>query len=106
DRARRILLAALPPKVSEVADWERLPRSRRRVAPAVEPGRRAASEQSSRAGGEEILAGSVPAAVLFYLVLTAIGLAAFALTYVLFPKMADRGAGLARVIGVALATYV
>jgi YYY domain-containing protein len=103
-RARRILTAAMPTPPPTMWDWEKAPRARRKVGPPVMPDRR--SSHAPAPATSDSLIGSVPAALLWYLALTALGAAAFPLCWFLFSRFADRGFGLARLVGVAVATYV
>jgi 4-amino-4-deoxy-L-arabinose transferase-like glycosyltransferase len=50
--------------------------------------------------------GSGVAAVLWYLVLLLIGALAFPLAHALFPRLQDRGAGVARLLGLLFGTYL
>ena len=49
---------------------------------------------------------SLSAAAIWLLALYLIAIATFPLAFALFPRLADRGAGLARILGLALVTYV
>jgi YYY domain-containing protein len=49
--------------------------------------------------------GSVPALLIWYAALLLVQAAAFPIAYRLLPRLADRGFGLARVLGVAIPTY-
>jgi YYY domain-containing protein len=50
--------------------------------------------------------GSVFALLIWYAALLCVGAAAFPLAFRLFPRLADRGFGFARVLGLAFATYL
>lgn len=105
-RVRSILSAAMPSVPPTLNDWERFPRSRRRVTAALVPGpggeaaRKAAAPASAETGP-----GSLSAALLCYAVLALAGALASPLAYALFPRLPDRGFGLARILGLAAATY-
>lgn len=104
-RVRQILLAAIPQAPPTIADWEKWPRSHRKVSAPVRPPRRADLE--SRQGNVEPRdVGSVQAALTWYLALLVLGLAAMPIAFSLFPRLSDRGFGFARVLGVLLPTYL
>jgi YYY domain-containing protein len=105
-RARRMLTAALPSTPITMDEWQLLPRSRQRVAPALIPPRGKGPEPSSAPDSRELPLASLGAALLFYLAVLLVGALAFPVTYALFPKLEDRGAGLARVFGLVIVTYV
>jgi YYY domain-containing protein len=103
DRARKLLLAALPRTPPTIWDWEKLPRGKRAVSPPVEPP--ASKGTSSVAPPVDAEMGSIPAAILWYLAIAAVGAAAFPLCAVIFSRLSDRGFGFARLAGLVFATY-
>ncbi|MGE5412788.1 MAG: DUF2298 domain-containing protein, partial [Syntrophomonadaceae bacterium] len=106
--ARRILLAAIPQTPPTMNDWERWTRSLRRVSAPVRPDRAAAPAEAAGPSVEpgETVGSSFGAAIAWYVALAAVGLAALPLAWALFPRLMDRGFGLARIVGLVLATYV
>ena len=102
--ARAMLLAALPATPATMQDWERWPRTLRRVSEPVRPDRRPAAETS--AATEPPSAGSIRAALVWYLALLLVGAVAAPLCFAAFPNLADRGLGFARVFGLVLVTFV
>src|SRR5262249_35478040 len=50
--------------------------------------------------------GSIAAAVIWFLALEIVGIAALGLVYVLFPYLSDRGAGFAKVFGLAGSVFI
>ncbi len=105
-RVRKTLMAALPPAVPTLGDWERLPRSQRRVSSPLVPPHRADLARAEKATvSPERTVGSFAAAILWYLVIAAVGLLALPLTHRLFARLSDRGYGLARIVGLAVAAY-
>ncbi len=104
--ARRILLAALPQTPPTMNDWEKWPRVLRRVSAPVRPDRSAAPAESGPSiEPDESPGSSVGAALAWYLALAAVGAAAMPLAWTLFPRFADRGFGLTRILGLVFATY-
>ena len=105
DRARQILLAPLQTTPPSIADWERWPRSRRRVTAPVLPDVDAAAVRPLTGEASEETVSSWWALLLFYGVSSAAGLFAWPIAWRLFPRLHDRGAGVARTMGVVLPTY-
>ena len=105
-RVRSILLASMPAVPPTIWDWEKAPRSQRKVARSLVPARRLDAE---RVGTPRLearpAAGSWGAAILFYLATAFIGLLALPFVTVAFGRMRDRGAGFARVVGLIVSTY-
>ncbi len=101
-RARAILLAAMPVTPPTIWEWEKAPRRNRRVSESLVPARQAASDRVSTA---ERATGSWGAAILFYLATALVGFLALPLSTVVFGALPDRGAGVARIVGLAVATY-
>jgi YYY domain-containing protein len=106
DRARKILLAALPQTPLTIYDWEKLPRSRRPVGSSLIPARRTDLEKETRAALPSLGLGSVGAGLLWYAALAAIGIIGLPLAWILFPRLEDRGAGVARVLALLLAAFL
>jgi YYY domain-containing protein len=105
--ARRLLLAAIPETPPTMSDWERWPRSLRRVSEPVRPDRSTHLETSASAPSVEPgETNSLVAALLWYAALALVGLAAAPLCFVWFPRLGDRGLGFARILGLVLATYL
>ncbi|MDQ2869129.1 MAG: DUF2298 domain-containing protein [Acidobacteriota bacterium] len=102
-RARAILLAAIPVTPPTIWEWEKAPRRSRRVSESILPPRQAGAERASAAS--ERSGGSWSAAVLFYLATALVGLLALPFVTVLFGSLPDKGAGMARIVGLAVATY-
>ncbi len=103
-RARRILLAALTAPPPTMWDWEKWPRSRRKVSAPIIPAHGAAVPASVPAGRDGEI-GSLAAAAIWYLALAAVGAAALPLAWVFFSRLSDRGFGFARVLGLLLAAF-
>src|SRR5262249_8499709 len=105
-RARQILLAAMPSTPTTIWDWEKWPRSRRHVVSPVRPERGASVQQAAAtATGRPEETSSLYALLLFYVAALGAGAAAFPIAWNLFPKLADRGAGFSRVLGLILGSY-
>ena len=85
-------------------DWERWPRALRRVTAPVRPDRRVVQGADSPAY-EPGAASSLGAAIRWYLGLALVGLLAVPLAFATFPRLADRGFGFARILGLVLVTY-
>ncbi|MGE5277260.1 MAG: DUF2298 domain-containing protein [Acidobacteriota bacterium] len=103
-RARRILLAAMPTPPPTIYDWEKWPRSRRKTSPPVVPPHLARGPSGAPALAEAET-GSVAAAAIWYGSLLVLAAAALPLAWLFFSRLSDRGFGLARVLGLVLATY-
>jgi YYY domain-containing protein len=107
ERATQILLAAIPRTPPTLGDWEKFPRSRRIVSAPIRPPRHADAEKTARrAPIPELKVGSVGSAFIWYLAILLVGAAAFPLAHAFFPRLADRGAGVARILGLAATTYL
>ena len=106
DRARKILLAAMPQTPPTIWDWEKMPRSARPVGTSLLPARRADVEKETRAALPALGLGSFGAGILWYAALLAVGLVGLPLAYALFPRLEDRGAGVARLLALLLATFL
>jgi len=106
ERAAQILLAAIPKTPPTLSDWEKFPRSRRIVSAPVLPPRRAELQKSASAATPELAVGSLGAAVVWYLAILLVGAAAFPLAHAFFPRLADRGAGVSRILGLVGATFL
>jgi YYY domain-containing protein len=107
DKAKALLLAAIPQTPPTMNDWERWPRALRRVTEPVRPDRRTTSETSpSPPALETAIGSSFVAALVWYLVLAVVGLVGAPLCWAAFPRLADRGFGFARLAGLVVATYV
>jgi YYY domain-containing protein len=105
--ARSLLLATMPQTPPTMSDWERWPRALRRVSEPVRPDRSARPEAPPSAPSVEPgETGSIAAALLWYVALALVGLAATPLAFVWFPRLGDRGFGFARILGLVLATYL
>jgi YYY domain-containing protein len=102
-RVRSMLLASMPTTPPTIWDWEKAPRSQRKISRSIVPSRGPSVEKPSRLEGGS--GGSWTAAILFYLAAALLGLLALPLTTALFSNLRDRGAGVARVIGIVIATY-
>ena len=89
-----------PPTIWE---WEKAPRRSRRVSESLLPPRQAGAERASATS--ERGGGSWSAAILFYLATALVGFLALPLVTVLFGSLPDKGAGIARLVGLAVATY-
>jgi YYY domain-containing protein len=106
-RATQILLAAIPQTPPTIADWEKLPRSRRTLGTAIYPPRRADVQKSMRRGASpELEIGSIGSAVVWYLAILLVGVVAFPIAHAFFPRLEDRGAGVARILGLVGMTYL
>jgi YYY domain-containing protein len=107
DRVRKILLASMRTPPPYLGDWEKWPRSQRRVVAALVPPHRrdlARSEPVPVKG--ESRTGSLAAALLWYLAAAGVGAVAMPFTYRLFARLPDRGFGFARILGLAVSTYL
>jgi len=103
-KVRSLLLAAIPEIPPTMHDWERWPRALRRVTAPVRPDRRVVDGAESPAY-EPGAASSLGAAIRWYLGLALVGLLAVPLAFATFPRLADRGFGFARILGLVLVTY-
>ena len=107
ERTKQILLASMPRTPPTLGDWEKFPSSRRIVSAPIYPPRRADVEKaSSRKPSSEPSAGSWAAALLWYIAIALVGAIAFPIAHAFFPRLADRGAGLTRVLGLVGTTYL
>jgi YYY domain-containing protein len=107
ERARQILLASMTGTPPTLGDWERFPRSRRIVSAPLVPPRRAELENEAKpVGRSESELGSVAAAAVWYLAILLLGAVAFPIAHALFSRLADRGAGVARILGLVGATWL
>ena len=106
EAARRILLSAIPQTPPTMNDWERWPRSLRRVSAPVRPDRRPEAEAAAPSvePGDTVVS-SLYAAAVWYLALALVGLLAWPIVWMLFPRLGDRGFGLSRIFGLVLGTY-
>ena len=105
EAARRLLLAAIPQTPPTMNDWERFPRSLRTVSEPVRPDRRPGLDRSPTVEPGDLAGGSFSAAILWYLALVLVGVVAWPVVWTLFPRLGDRGFGLARVVGLVFLTY-
>jgi YYY domain-containing protein len=106
DRVSKILIAAMPVSPPTIWDWEKLPRSRRAVGSSLLPPRRADVEKETTSGLPSSAVGSVVAALLWYVVLLLMGILALPAVHLCLPRLQDRGAGFARIVGLVLSTYL
>ncbi len=102
-RAKTLLMAAIPQTPPTMSDWERWPRALRRVGEPVRPDRREAPEKATSVEPGD--SSSIPATAVWYLALLLVGALSAPLCWAAFPRLADRGLGLARVLGLVIATY-
>ncbi len=102
-RARSILRAAIPTTPPTIWEWEKAPRPQRKVSRSIVPSRgpNVESTTSRLEGGGD----SWSSAILFYLASAFLGLLALPLVSVIFSNLRDRGAGVARITGLVIATY-
>jgi YYY domain-containing protein len=106
-RATQILLASMPKAPPTLGDWEKFPRSRRIVSAPIYPPRRADVEKNMRrAATPELAIGSVGSAIVWYLAMLLVGAVAFPIAHAFFPRLEDRGAGVARTLGLVGMTYL
>jgi YYY domain-containing protein len=105
DAARRLLLSTISRTPPTMNDWERFPRSLRTVAEPVRPDHRPGLEKAPTLDPGEPAGGSLGAAIVWYLGLALVGIVAWPIVWNLFPRLGDRGFGLARVVGLVLLTY-
>ena len=103
EAARRLLLAAIPRTPPTMNDWERFPRSLRTVAEPVRPDHRPGLEKAPTLDPGEPAGGSLGAAIAWYLGLALVGVVAWPVVWKLFPRLGDRGFGLARIVGLVFA---
>ena len=103
-KAKKLLLAAMPETPPTMNEWEKWPRALRRVSAPVRPDHRAQAEQTPSV--EPGKGGSFSAAALWYLALLLLGVVAAPLCWAAFPRLADRGLGFARLVGLVAATYL
>ena len=107
ERVTQILLASMPKTPPTLGDWEKFPRSRRIVSAPIYPPRRDDLLKSARrAPTLETGTGSFGSPVVWYLAVLLVGAVAFPITHAFFPRLADRGAGVARILGLVGMTYV
>ena len=104
EKAKAMLLASIPSTPPIMNDWERWPRSLRRVTEPVRPDHRAEVEKAPSVEPGE--GGSLGAAVAWYLALLLVGALAAPLCWAAFPRLPDRGLGFARIAGLVTATYL
>lgn len=104
DRARSILSSAMREEPPNMNVWETWPRAKRRVTSPIVPSRQ--PELAARAARPDLPIGSAAAAALFYLTLLVVAMLAWPVAYSLFPRFEDRGAGLARLLGLLFSTYL
>jgi YYY domain-containing protein len=105
DAARKLLLAAIRETPPTMNEWEKWPRALRRVSAPVRPDRLAEHAAAAPSVEPGDAAGSLAAAVAWYVALALVGLLALPLVWALFPRLSDRGFGFARILGVVFATY-
>jgi YYY domain-containing protein len=106
-RATQILLASMPKTPPTLGDWEKFPRSRRIVTAAIYPPRRADVEKRvRRVAPLELAIGSIGSAIVWYLAIVLAGAVAFPIAHAFFPRLQDRGAGVARTLGLVGMTYL
>jgi len=107
DRVTQILLASMPQTPPTLGDWEKWSRSKRIVTSPIYPPHRAELEKTLMGPGtREIAVGSIGAVVLWYLAILLVGAVAFPLAHAFFPRLADRGAGVSRTLGVVGTTFL
>ncbi len=107
DRAKQILLASMPQTPPTLNDWEKWPRSRQVVGSPIYPPRRADLQKTSGAPStRELEIGSVGGALVWYLSILLVGAVAFPLAHAFFPRLADRGAGVSKTLGVVGTTFL
>jgi YYY domain-containing protein len=107
DRVRQILHASMPTVPPTLSDWERLPRSKRRVTASLVPARgQPGTVAAPKAGVAASETGSIPAALLWYLSLVVLGLIAAPIASAIFSSFSDRGYGFAKILGLAVTTYL
>src|SRR5262249_51289820 len=104
EAAKAMLLATMPTTPPTMQDWERWPRTLRRVSDPVRPDRRASAESALSA--EPPMVSSFRAAAAWYLALLLVGAVAAPLCWAAFPLLSDRGLGFARVFGLVIVTFV
>jgi YYY domain-containing protein len=106
-RTTQILLASMPKTPPTLGDWEKFPRSRRIVSSPIYPPRRTDVEKRSRpVSAGESPGGSIAVAFVWYLASGLVGAIAFPVTHAFFPRLADRGAGVSRILGLVGVTYL
>ncbi len=106
EAARRLLLSAIPRTPPTMNEWEKWPRSLRRVSAPVRPDHRPEAESSAPSVEPGETAGSsLYAAAAWYLALALVGLLAWPIVWTLFPRLGDRGFGLSRLLGLVFTTY-
>ncbi len=106
-RVRQLLLTAILRRPPTIWEWARLPRSQRLVMAPVRPTVQREIEQASASAGEDGGSpGSLPAALVWFLAILALGVIAVPIVFRLFPHLADRGLGLSRTVGLVAATYM
>ncbi len=103
-KARSLLLSAIPQTPPTMHDWEKWPRALRHVTEPLRPDRRARAETAAYM--EPKTGSSLSAALLWYLALAAVGALAVPLAFAAFPRLSDRGYGFVRILGLVLATYL
>src|SRR5262249_7894334 len=105
EKAKSLLLAAIPQTPPTMNDWERWPRALRRVTEPVRPDRPPTPETPPPAL-EPAIGSSFLGALLWYLGIAVVGLVGLPLCWAAFPRLADRGFGFARLAGLVASTYV
>lgn len=105
ERIRKLLTDALRTKPPTIWEWEKLPRSERRIAEPVRPSRRPGLERVSRVvEPARSVPGSLRATAIWLGAVLLLGLLAAPIVFRLFPLMNERGLGLAKIVGLLVAT--
>lgn len=107
ERARALLSRAILSKPPTIWEWEKRPRTARRTVAPVRPMPRPRVEEASKvAAPVPQVPGSTRAALVWLGVVLLVGAAALPIAYSVFPGLADRGFGLAKTLGLLLATLL
>ncbi|HYN41650.1 MAG TPA: DUF2298 domain-containing protein, partial [Thermoanaerobaculia bacterium] len=107
ERVRKLLTDAIRTKPPTIWEWEKLPRSERRVAEPIRPPRRSGLERASLvAEPVRKTPGSFPATALWLGAVLLLGALAVPIVFRLFPLMGERGLGLAKIVGLVVPTLV
>lgn len=107
ERVRKLLTDAIRTKPPTIYEWEKLPKSERRVAEPVRPIRRSELERASLvAEPVRKTPDSFQATVVWLGAVLLLGVLAVPIVFRLFPLMSERGLGLAKTVGLVVPTLV
>lgn len=107
ERTRTLLTRAIRTKPPTIWEWEKLPRRARRTVAPLRPHLRPELAAASRVATPALpVPGSTRAALVWLAAVFLVGTVALPIVFAAFPRMADRGFGLAKTAGILLATLL